>query len=86
MCSMETFPLHWSIGIECHKHGVAARYDRIWHFGSAELAEAAGQHIVSVKYLHMVVRALLVGLQLKVVKYLKVKINSTEQFSQETTN
>ena len=83
MCSMETFPLHRSIGVECHKHGVAARYDRVRHFGSAELAEAAGQYIVSVKYLHVVIRALLVGLQLKVVKYLKTTVYSAEQLLQQ---
>ena len=85
MCSMETFSLHWRIGVECHKHGVAAGYDRVRHFGSAELAEAAGQYIVSIKYLHMVVRALLVRFQFKVVKYLEITVYSAEQLLLETS-
>ncbi len=81
---VEALALHRGVRVEGHEHGVAARDDRVWHFGAAELAEAARPDVVTVEDLHVIVRALLVRLQLEVIENLQRKEKIAKRFLART--
>ncbi len=73
MRGMETLPLDRGVGVERQVHLVPTSGD--WTRGprATELAKTASSRTLAIKYLHMVVRALLMGLQLEVVEHLEQK-------------
>lgn len=68
MCCMKALPLDGRIRVEDHVHSVSAGYNWVWHFGSAVATQASCAGVITIKYLDVVICALLVGLQLKLVE------------------
>lgn len=70
VCGVEALALYWGVGVEHHVHVVGASNDGVRHLATTVLAEAAGLLTDTVKHLDVVVRALLMRLQLKVIEHL----------------
>lgn len=70
----ESVPLHRGVGPECHEHGVGRGDDGVGHLAAAEPAQQRRLGGLAVVQRHVVVGALLVGLQLERVEDLQRQV------------